>query len=114
MWVKVLTESSDLINRALQFLSGSPTDPEPPSAEYIDTGYCGHYLDCVLAKYGDYAAVDGTLCDVGAGAVIGATNNTGWGFVPLPGGGYYLNWYYLRPLQPRVTSAIRFDGPDEN
>jgi hypothetical protein len=112
--VRVLEDSIGFANTALQFLVGSPTNPNPAGAEYVSTGYCGHDSSCVFAQFSDWFAGSLTECQTGAGGVFGAPTsmsspssfgnlnslNTWWS---------WMSYSSLEPaLAPSVTSTITF------
>jgi RHS repeat-associated protein len=109
--VTVLGESSDVANQLVQITAGSPTNPQPPNATYIDTGNCGHNLDCVLERYSDFAATGGAPCQIGAGGVFGVAPRFAYQPVtPIGLSGMQGYWYQVEPV-PSVKSTISFDLP---
>jgi len=105
--VTVLGDDSDLINRILQISAGSPTNPQPAAAQYVDTGNCGHSLDCVINHYGEYLATNGVRCDTGAGGVFGLPP-TQFSFRPTPGFVGLAGYWIEIPLIPKVTETIKY------
>jgi RHS repeat-associated protein len=113
--VKVIEDSVGFANTALQLLgSGTPTSPNPPGAEYVDAGGCGHDANCVFAKFLDW--FQGSSCQTGAGGVFGApvshtiqlVGNSSWWAPGMGGPPVMVYWWELPPV-PSVSSTIKYN-----
>jgi RHS repeat-associated protein len=114
--VRVFGDSSDWVNTALEFAVGSPTNPNPASATYYDTGACGHDANCAFNIYGDMIGYNDTSCSSGAGAIFGVPKSSAFGLGYAQAVGGYAGaalYFYLSNLgtdpTPSVTSTIRYD-----
>jgi RHS repeat-associated protein len=108
--VQVLEDSTGFANTIMQLIGamGTPTSPNPPSAQYVDTGTCGHDLSCIINNYYGRVAFGTTACGTGAGAVFGVPS--GLPFVNSISFFGYILEPFMEPT-PQVTDKITYNLP---
>ncbi len=109
--VKVLEDSADFVNTFMQLIGamGTPTSPNPATAEYVSTGTCGHNLSCVLTNFADWLASGTSACSTGAGGVFGAPSTSSLSIGYGAGLGNWMSWAWIDlPATPSVSSTINW------